>query len=101
MPETITRPNGKPYRPRKVVTEGIVDDDGVECGVVVLGTHDIDRAQVLANEYVARHVDSCDVAAGPEPGWYRLGVSSGTFRWVSDEEHGRAGVLFRQIVEGS
>lgn len=99
MPETITRPNGKPYRPRKVTAEAIVDDDGVECGVVVLGTHDTARAQALANEYVARHVDSRDVAACPEPGWYRLGVDSGTFCWVTDEEHGRAGVWFREIVE--
>ena len=39
------------------------------------------------------------VAASPEAGWYRDGMDGGERRWVYDETGGRAGILFREIVE--
>lgn len=95
----ITRPDGKPYRPRKVVAHAIVDEDGLLCGVMVLGTHDVTRAQALADWYAVWQLGSGHAAAGPRPGWYRDGYECGHRCWVTDEVHGRAGVWFRKITE--
>src|ERR1035441_868114 len=51
-PETIQRPNGSPYRPRRVFAQAVGEEDE---GVLVLGTHDLDRAQSLADK-VARYI---------------------------------------------
>jgi hypothetical protein len=94
--EVIQRPNGKPYRPRRVFAQAVGEEDE---GVLVLGTHDVTRAQVLADK-VARYVaGSGFVAVKPETGWWRDGFECGQRRWVADEENGRAGVLFRDIAE--
>lgn len=91
--EPITRPNGQLYHPRKVVTVAWEDDDGGDCGCIVLGTHDIARAQPLADE-------ACELwhgmpATRPELGWYRLGYqSSQELHWINDPVRGRAGVYF-------
>jgi hypothetical protein len=97
--EVIERPNGKAYRPRKVIAYIVADEYEEVCGVLVLGTHDIARAQVLADSLVAYYVDSREVAADPVTGWWRDGFESGRLRWVADEVHGRGGVLFQKIVE--
>jgi hypothetical protein len=95
-PETIQRPNGSPYRPRRVFAQAVGEEDE---GVLVLGTHDLDRAQSLADK-VARYIaGSGFVAVKPEAGWWRDGFECGQRRWVNDEVHGRAGVLFREVVE--
>jgi hypothetical protein len=96
MEPKIQRPNGKSYRPRRVVAYALGEEDD---GVLVLGTHDIARAQVLADE-VARWVagKNC-VAVRPWRGWFRDGFEGGQRRWVADEVHGRAGVCFPEIVE--
>jgi hypothetical protein len=94
--EVIERPNGKAYRPRKVIAHLVGEDYE---GVIVLGTHDIARAQVLADELVRIYVDSREVAAGPVTGWWRDGFECGQLRWIADEVRGRAGVLFRDIIE--
>jgi hypothetical protein len=44
----VQRPNGKMYRPRKIVALFFHDADDIEAGVVVFGTHDIPRARRLA-----------------------------------------------------
>jgi hypothetical protein len=98
--EVIQRPNGKAYRPRKVIAYSVTDEYEEICGVLVLGTHDIARARVLADELVAHYVDSCEVAAEPETGWWRDRFESGRLRWAADEVRGRAGVLFQKIIEG-
>lgn len=87
----LTRPNGKPYRARKVVVEAW-EDDGGDCGCIVLGTHDIARAQPLADE-------ACELwhgmpATQPECGWWRLTYYYGSLRWMTDPIRGRAGVYF-------
>jgi hypothetical protein len=70
----VTRPNGKQYRPRKVVAWRWENDDASPvlegCGAVVLGTHD------------------------PEVNWFRLGYQGGELAWVRDAVKGRAGVMF-------
>ena len=93
--EVIERPDGRPYRPRKVIAHLVGEDYE---GVIVLGTHDIARAQVLADALV-RAYDSGYVAAKPEAGWWREAFESGRLRWTADEVRGRAGVLFRDLAE--
>lgn len=95
----ITRPSGKPYRPRKFTACAVTDDDELS-GVVVLGTHDPGVAQPLADQYITWQLGSSYCAAGPVTVWWRDGFECGERRWVSDEIRGRAGVWFREIVEG-
>jgi hypothetical protein len=104
MPDTmttLTRPNGKPFRPRKVVAHAVTDTDDLLSGVMVLGTHDIPRAQKLADQYIPYWLESGYTAADPLTGWWRDGFDCGQRRWIRDEEHGRAGVWFREVVEVS
>ena len=49
MSEVIQRPDGKPYRPRKLAAYAVTDPDDMLSGVMVLGTHDPGRAQPLAD----------------------------------------------------
>jgi phage terminase large subunit-like protein len=97
--EVIERPNGKAYRPRKVIAYIVVDGYEDACGVVVLGTQDVARAQVLADQLVRAEVDGGCVAAAPAAVWWRDSFEYGQRRWVSDEVRGRAGVLFTDIIE--
>lgn len=99
--DTITRPNGRPYRPRKVVAWPVADADEMTSGVMVLGTHDVERARPLADECAAAWVDGGYVAAEPEVGWFREGYEAGRPMWLRDEVRGRAGVWFREIVESA
>jgi hypothetical protein len=97
MPDTIMRPNGKPYRPRKLAAHAVVDDDEL-VGVIVFGTHDPGEAQPLADQYVPYWLESGYTAVDPLTGWWRDGFESGQRRWVTDEISGRAGIWFREIV---
>jgi len=99
QPEAITRPDGRVYRPRKVTANAVVDDDETLSGVLVLGTHDVARAQKLADDYAAWQLGTGHVAVDPEAGWWRDGFDCGRRRWLRDPEAGRAGVWFREIVE--
>jgi hypothetical protein len=92
----IERPNGKLYRPRKIVAFMVGEEDE---GVLVLGTHDRQRAQPLADQMAGHVAGHGFVAAEWVTGWYRDGFECGERRWVSDEVHGRPGVYFREIVE--
>lgn len=101
MNEVITRPDGRPYRPRTITAHAVTDDDGVLTGVMVLGTHDPGRALPLADRYVAWQFDAGYTAAGPVTGWWRDGFDGGQRCWVTDEVRGRAGVWFREVAERS
>jgi hypothetical protein len=98
--EPITRPNGKPYRPRKVIAHGLSDEPG-DCitGVLVTGTHGQVRALFLARVLVHREVGPDYEPLAPEAGWWRDGMDMGERSWIADDEHGQAGVLFRKIEE--
>ena len=96
MREAIVRPNGKLYRPRRVTACAVGEDDE---GVLVLGTHDLARAQFLADEMAEYVAGSGFAAVDPWLGWFRDGYRNGRREWVTDEVRGRAGVCFREIVE--
>ncbi len=95
-PEVITRPNGKPYRPRRVIAQVVGEEDE---GVLILGTHDLARAQILADQMAEYVAGKGYVAVGPWRGWFRDGFRLGRREWITDEERGRAGVCFRGIEE--
>lgn len=95
----VTRPDGRVYRPRKIIAYPVADADEMTSGVMVLGTHDTERARVLADRCAAAWVDGGYVAAEPETGWFREGYEAGRLMWLRDEEKGRAGVWWRSIVE--
>ena len=97
--DTVTRPDGRIYKSRKVVAHAVVDDDELLSGVMVLGTHDIGRVQELADSYAVWQLGKGHVAVEPQTGWWRDGFECGRRRWVRDPEAGRAGVWFREIVE--
>jgi hypothetical protein len=98
LPE-IMRPNGKPYRPRKITACAVLDDDELTVGVVVFGTHDPATAQQLADAIAFRDAGSSFFATDPGRVWWRDGFDGGRRMWITDEEHGRAGVWFQDIVE--
>ena len=93
-PPPIERPNGKLYRPFKVVAHAWENDDGQGSGAVVLGTQDIERARALATEAVQLWFDGDFVAVHPIVGWFRLGWNYGELTWIRDPVRGRAGVQF-------
>lgn len=96
--DIVTRPDGRLYRSRKVIAYPVYDDDELICGVVVLGTHDIERARSGADT-VAAYDDSNFIAVNPVTGWWRDGFEYGRRAWIYDECHGRAGVWFREVAE--
>lgn len=64
--ETLTpvpRPDGRAYRPRKAPEALITGYDGDIEGVIVLRTHDVDRARRLAVQVLTADV------GGPDEGW--------------------------------
>lgn len=99
--EPVTRPDGRLYRPRKIMGYPVADADDFVAGIMILGTHDAARAQPLADYCAALWTDWGSVAADPETGWWREGYENGQLRWVRDETRGRAGVWFHQIKERS
>ena len=100
-PVPVERPDGRLYRPRKVIANAVVDDDEILTAVVVLGTHDVARAQPLADDYAAWQLGRGYVAVNPVTGWWRDGWSYGRRVWLPDPVRGRAGVWFREIVEAT
>lgn len=97
-PETlpvITRPNGKPYRPRRVVAETFLDMDEAVAGVVVFGTHNVVRARLLAEHLIRYETDTAITDCTVELVWWRDGFESGFRRFVDDADRGRAGVKFQ------
>ncbi len=96
MTDATIRPNGKPYRPRKVNGHAVTDENNCVVAVLVLGTHDIEQARPLA-EHCAGLWEG-GTAASPVTGWWRDGMQWGQRWWVYDEVRGRAGVRF-EVVE--
>ena len=95
----VTRPDGRVYRPRKIIAYAVAGEDELLSGVMVLGTHDVERARVLADRYAAWQLGEDCTAASPQAGWYREGYEAGRPMWLRDEKKGRAGVWFRDIAE--
>jgi hypothetical protein len=103
MPDTklppVTRQDGRIYQPRKIVAEGVGDEDEILTWVVVLGTHDAERARPLAQDYITWQLGRGHRAVSKGGGWWRDGFEGGQRAWVTDERRGRAGVWF-SIEEG-
>lgn len=99
--DTVKRPDGRIYKSRKVVGHIVGDEDEIPCAVLVLGTHDIARAQPLADRVARMYTEPGCVAARPETGWWRDSIRDGRPWWVEDDKRGRAGVMFRKIEEAS
>jgi hypothetical protein len=89
----IVRPNGKVYRPRKLVAHAFEDDHAGESGVVVLGTHDPERARELALSS-ARYWYGTEYIVDPVTVWWHDAMECGERRWRHDAARGRAGVCF-------
>lgn len=98
-PEPITRPDGRVYRARKVTAYPFASGDDWITGVLVIGTHDVGRARALAEQVVLRDVGRGYAAVDPETGWWHDGFQGGERIWIHDPVRGRAGVMFRDIVE--
>jgi hypothetical protein len=99
--DTVTRPDGRTYRSRKIAAYAVVDGDEFLCGVMVLGTHDVQRARELADSYASWQLGSEYAAADPVTGWWYLGYAATGRAWIEDPVKGRAGVWFRQIAENA
>lgn len=92
--DTLIRPNGKTYRPRREPEAQTFWTYDVMTAVVVVGTHDLEKAAELARplwEYDE------DLPEGRRH-WWRLVPwdTSGLFdrSWVDDETRGRPVVVF-------
>jgi hypothetical protein len=95
----ITRPDGRLYRPRKVVACAVNDGDDLIGGVVVFGTHDVERAARLAQDFTDWQIGRGYAPAVPLTVWWRDAMCSGQRTFEYDEKRGRAGVYFTEIVE--
>lgn len=100
-PPPIIRPNGKPYRPRRLSAHAVVANEDELTGIIIFGTHDPGAAQPLADRYVTRWLEDDYCAVDPVVGWWRDGFGGGSRVWVADDVRGRAGVWFREIAERS
>jgi len=91
----ITRPNGKVYRPRKVMCHALSNEDtGTLTAVIVLGTHDVDAARELASRVGPYWADEDVKLGGAEVSWWRKGYCWGALCWLEDDVRGAAGVRF-------
>ena len=108
MSIVISRPNGKPYRPRKLRSVILGDEDSLY-NVIVFGTHDIDQARAFAFTEVPATLRSWaesgydDVRVQMDPtghqGWWRrefagIHEDSAMYTYPVDDEAGAAGVSF-------
>lgn len=94
--DTVTRPDGRVYKSRKVIAHVLYDEDEVPCMVLVLGTHDIERARLPADSLAI--FEGFEVG-NPYTGWWRESIRDHRPRWVDDDVRGRAGVMFREIAD--
>lgn len=95
MPEVLIRPNGKAYRPRGAVrAEHWCCHSCDASNVVVLGTHDADRATQLARRL---HDEPESVRWDePERTWWRLVPWGYEYdrTWIVDPARGTAAVVW-------
>jgi hypothetical protein len=94
----IERPDGRLYRPRKIVA-AIWDNEEAngrydDYGVFVFGTHDVERARPLAEQAIKHFFDADLVPTEPECRWVRLGYHNGEQAYIDDPVRGRAAVQF-------
>jgi hypothetical protein len=88
----VRRPDGRLYRPRKLVAF-MIDEEPEHTRALVLGTHDVVRATKLA-KIVVRGYDRGYEPVSPLRGWWRSGIRNHMEWFEPDERRGRAGVMF-------
>lgn len=90
--DTVVRPNGKLYRPRKPIRQlGLVGDYmDIPDAVVVLGTHDVEKAREFARPYMCAHL------RGGEATWLRSVMRDGNEVYEYDPVRGAACVVFEE-----
>jgi len=91
--DTVVRPNGMTYRPRKPALDQweFADDSsgGIDYYAVVVGTHDIDKASQYATP------QHCDHLINPVPVWVKRVMRDREPYIATDAvEHGAPGVRF-------
>jgi hypothetical protein len=96
----VERPNGKMYRPKKIVARLLDDRNGDrDSMVLVTGTHDIEFATTLASGLVSDWIGKEYRPVYSGCGWWRDGMENGEQCWVDDDVRGSAGVMFGRIEE--
>lgn len=93
----IKRPNGKLYRPRKIVAEFFYEDE-IEAGIWVFGTHDGSLSRKLASDLLLTY-DKGLMATSAYTLWVSRVIRNGTVMYEQDDEHGRAAVCFPELAE--
>lgn len=93
----ITRPDGRPYRPRKPGLRARAWENDDEQGVIVFGTLDSAAASQFALESAAYWYGGGGSVVDPEPDWFRDCFRGGERRWERDEHRGAPGVRFTWI----
>jgi hypothetical protein len=93
----ITRPDGRPYRPRKPGLRAHAWENSDEAGVIVFGTLDPDAAQAFALESAAYWYGPGGAVVDPSPDWFRDCFRWGERRWERDEKRGAPGVQFTWV----
>lgn len=92
----VVRPDGRVYKPRKLPRAQVVqnvDDREPYAWVLVLGTHDVDRAHALAARVAAGEGMYADRATA-ERTWMRLAMRNGDPVYDRDPVRGAATVTF-------
>ncbi|HEY6493279.1 MAG TPA: hypothetical protein VIZ43_08405 [Trebonia sp.] len=90
----IERPNGKPYRPKRVMGRLLNEATDEPTLILVTGTHDTDRAAEFARELAAYWLGSDVEPVAPMRGWWRQSIRRGDEYWTDDDVRGAAGVIF-------
>lgn len=83
----VQRPDGRIYRPRKIVGY-LLDDEFEVTGVLVTGTHDEQRAYRLARSILEDEIGPGVEPALPAVGWWRSGYENGRPTWITDDVRG-------------
>jgi hypothetical protein len=96
--EPVTRPNGKKYRPRKLRAEVLNTGPPEEEGVLVLGTHNIEIAQIIAQNALDCYEWNLRPVNG-WTGWWRSTVRDHETYYEQDTVRGAAGVWFEYTDE--
>lgn len=95
---SVTRPDGRVYKPRKAPRAYLVNDEYAGPGepdteIYVLGTHDVERAYALAVQLAKRDGLAVDRSTA-ELGWIRQAIRDGNPVFDSDPVKGAAAVSF-------
>jgi hypothetical protein len=91
----VERPNGKTYRARKAPCALVIDNPHLgETEILVLRTHDGDRAQELAKAEAQRHGIEWEEPVPGTQSWTRETIRDGDPWFEFDDVHGVPCIVF-------